>query len=184
MIHWMGVLYIHYIQYFSIHLCKVSACDILFVRLMHFAWRWLAGNVISNMQNAAISVQESFDCEIYGNTVDGAEYGIRMNTGSGDNMVHDNKFNDILRGEELMRDTMNISLLAYYLLFFLLWFSDPKHIDSGLGFQTLSYGRWDVHMFLGSSIPHICFGHRAPCSTLAGLCYQVVGNLRLRSVFT
>lgn len=42
---------------------------------------------------------ESFNNDIHDNTVDGAEYGIRITMGSSDNKVYDNVFNDISEGE-------------------------------------------------------------------------------------
>lgn len=59
----------------------------------------LADNVITNMGDAGIALLESEDAEIHHNTVNGAEYGIRLNLGSRDNNVYENTFNDISDGE-------------------------------------------------------------------------------------
>eukprot|EP00752_Nemacystus_decipiens_P009556 g8536.t1 len=50
-------------------------------------------NTITNMQDAGIALLESFDAQIYGNTIDGAKYGIRMSLGSARNSVYENSFN-------------------------------------------------------------------------------------------
>ncbi|CAN0209622.1 unnamed protein product [Ectocarpus sp. 12 AP-2014] len=52
-------------------------------------------NTITNMQDAGIAMLESFDAQIYGNTINGAKYGIRMSLGSGNNVVYQNSFTDI-----------------------------------------------------------------------------------------
>lgn len=57
-----------------------------------------ADNLIENMQACGIAIMESFNIEISGNTVDGAQYGIRMTTGSSDNMVYENSFDGISKG--------------------------------------------------------------------------------------
>lgn len=51
------------------------------------------------MQDAGIALMESFDALVHDNVVDGAEFGIRMNLGAGNNKVYDNTFNDISNGE-------------------------------------------------------------------------------------
>eukprot|EP00903_Cladosiphon_okamuranus_P017354 g15988.t1 len=52
-------------------------------------------NVITNMQDAGIAIMESFNADIHDNVIDGAEFGVRMNMGAGNNKVYDNVFNDI-----------------------------------------------------------------------------------------
>lgn len=51
------------------------------------------------MQDAGIALVESFDADIHDNFIDGAEYGIRMSLGAGNNHVYDNVFNGISGGE-------------------------------------------------------------------------------------
>lgn len=51
------------------------------------------------MKDAGIALMESFDTDVHHNVVDGAEFGIRMNLGAGDNIVYENSFNSISGGE-------------------------------------------------------------------------------------
>ncbi|CAM9830342.1 unnamed protein product, partial [Hapterophycus canaliculatus] len=51
-------------------------------------------NKIYNMQDAGIALLESKNARIYENTIDGAQFGIRMSLGSEGNTVYRNKFND------------------------------------------------------------------------------------------
>lgn len=51
------------------------------------------------MQGAGIGLMESFDNDVHDNFVDGAEYGIRLSLGAGDNKFYDNLLNDISGGE-------------------------------------------------------------------------------------
>lgn len=46
------------------------------------------------MQDAGIALLESKNARIYENTIDGAQFGIRMSLGSEGNTVYRNKFND------------------------------------------------------------------------------------------
>ena len=52
------------------------------------------GNTISNMQDAGIAMLESMNADIHDNSIDGAQYGIRMSLGSAGNNVYENTFND------------------------------------------------------------------------------------------
>lgn len=72
------------------------ACIALNARSLRPAPR--ADNLIENMQACGIAIMESFNVEISGNTVDGAQYGIRMATGSSDNMMYENSFDGISKG--------------------------------------------------------------------------------------
>lgn len=51
------------------------------------------------MKDAGITLMESFDTYVHDNFIDGAEFGIRMNMGAGDNLVYQNIFNNISGGE-------------------------------------------------------------------------------------
>lgn len=44
------------------------------------------------MQNAGIAILESFDADIYDNTITDVRFGIRISLGGGNNNVHDNTF--------------------------------------------------------------------------------------------
>ena len=57
------------------------------------------------MGDAGIALLESEDADIYNNRVDGAEFGIRLNLGSRDNLIRENTFNDIWNGETLRDST-------------------------------------------------------------------------------
>lgn len=54
----------------------------------------VSDNEITNMQDAGIALLETMNADIYDNTIDGAQFGIRMSLGSAGNYVHDNSFND------------------------------------------------------------------------------------------
>lgn len=56
-------------------------------------------NVIEDMQDAGIALHESFGADIHDNSVNRAEYGIRLSVGAGNNHVYDNEFNNISGGE-------------------------------------------------------------------------------------
>lgn len=84
----------------------------LFLRSLCLWWG-LADNVISNMQNAGLSVMESFDNDIHGNVVDVARYGIRFSVGAGRNMVHDNTFKNTERGESSLHERHRRQILSF-----------------------------------------------------------------------
>ena len=61
----------------------------------------LADNTIINMGDEGIALLESKNNEIYRNTVEGGEFGIRLNLGSNNNNIYDNTFNDVWGGKTL-----------------------------------------------------------------------------------
>lgn len=57
---------------------------------------------MTDIQDAGIALMESFGAKIHDNSVKGAQYGIRMSMGAGDNEVYDNTFEDISECERGM----------------------------------------------------------------------------------
>lgn len=53
---------------------------------------FLADNYIHDNEDAGIAFFETYDSEIYDNTVEDCKYGIRLSLGAGDNKIYNNKF--------------------------------------------------------------------------------------------
>lgn len=70
------------------------------------------------MQDAGIAIMESFDAEIYDNTITNVKYGIRISLGGGNNQIHDNTFDTCSKCErengESCRDHAPSFIVGYY----------------------------------------------------------------------
>ena len=60
------------------------------------------------MQDAGIAILESFDADIHDNTFSNVNYGIRISLGGGNNMVHDNVFDECSTCEFFAVDSCDI----------------------------------------------------------------------------